>query len=104
RFMRFQNRLRIITGPNAAPNPAHAFATKPRMVLLGFQASTMATSETNKTEIRPIVTNSLSLAFRRRKALYKSSVNELEVTRSCDEIVLIIAARMAANKIPVING
>ena len=40
--MRFQNREKSISGPNAAPKPAHAKAVIPKMVELAFQAMTMA--------------------------------------------------------------
>ncbi len=41
--MRFQNRLSSISGPKAAPKPAHANDVMPKMVELEFQAIAMAT-------------------------------------------------------------
>ena len=41
--MRFQNRHRSISGPKAAPKPAHANDVMPKIVELEFQAIAMAT-------------------------------------------------------------
>ena len=74
------------------------------MVLFGFMESKMAITATINTDKRPVMTNSLSLASRLKKARYKSSVMALAVTRSCDEMELIIAAKIADSKKPVISG
>lgn len=60
--------------------------------------------ETAKTESRPKKTSSLSDAERLNSVLYKSSVRELDVTSSWEEIVLITAAKIAEIKNPVIRG
>ena len=56
--MRFQNNERMISGPNAAPKPAHAYATKPRTLDSGFEARAIARRAMSNTIKRPIQTNS----------------------------------------------
>lgn len=74
------------------------------MVLFGFNDKSTAITAMTKTDKRPIMTNSLSEAFRLKNDRYKSSVTALAVTKSCEEIELMMAAKIADNKNPVING
>ena len=83
-FIRFQYKLNRIAGPNAEPNPAHAYPTKSRMVSFGVKDNEMATIETSRTVKRPIQTSCLSVASRLKNI---SSVNALDVTRSWEEMV-----------------
>ena len=48
--------------------------------------------------------NTLSFFSLSKNSLYTSLVRELDTTNSCDEIVLIIAAKIAANRKPETNG
>src|SRR5699024_7957056 len=89
---------------NEAPNPAHAKETSYKIVTVFPQAKPNAMRDTNRTEIRPRSTYVLSLASLLIIALYKSSISADEVTINCEEIVLITAAKIAANIIPAING
>src|SRR5690625_941105 len=91
-------------GPNAAPNPAQAKETNFKMVFVLPQAKNNATIDTASTTILPKNTYCLSDAFVLNTALYKSSINADDVTINCDDIVLITAAKTAANIIPAING
>ena len=63
RLERFQNSANSITAPKVAPNPAHAFSTRPKTVLFGFNAISIAIIETPITVRRLTIINSLSLAF-----------------------------------------
>ena len=63
-FIRFQYKLNRMAGPNAEPNPAHAYPTKSRMVSFGVKDNEMATIETSRTVKRPIQTSCLSVASR----------------------------------------
>src|SRR5690625_293155 len=87
-------------GPNAAPNPAQAKETNFKMVFVLPQAKNNATIDTASTAILPKNTYCLSDAFVLNTALYKSSINADDVTINCDDIVLITAAKTAANIIP----
>src|SRR6185312_5295673 len=51
-----QNRDRMMVGPNEAPKPAQAKATRPRMVSLRAHARMPATRETASTPNRPSIT------------------------------------------------
>lgn len=70
----------MISGPKADPKPAHAYPTRSRIVSFFSHEIINAITETSNTDNLPIVTNSLSVAERRKNVLYKSSVNELDVT------------------------
>ena len=67
--IRFQNKESMMSGPNAAPKPAQAYATSPRTLASGFPAIQMARTETNRTIRRPTQTNSFCEAFLRKNAL-----------------------------------
>src|SRR5699024_6102692 len=60
RVIPFQCRDSTTRGPNAAPNPAHAFATMLRITDSSSHAMRMATSATKTTDSLPMRTNSLS--------------------------------------------
>ena len=100
---RRQYRLSSTTGPKVAPNPAQAKATRLRIVSLASHAMAAATTETSITAPRPIqmpTPRPVSL----RKTLYRSSTSADDDTSSCDEIVDMIAARIAAIMNPAISG
>lgn len=94
----------MTNGPNEDPNPAHAYPTSPRIVSFCSQERMSAMTDMVSTESLPRKTSSLSEAERRKKVLYISSVKELAVTKSCEEIVLMMAASIAEIKKPVISG
>ena len=107
RVKSFQYKEQSTKGLNAAPKPAQALPTKFSIVSFGCQAIVIATIATSKTDKRPIKTNSFwcdDALSEPLISLQKSSVKELDVTSNCEEIVLIIAARMAANKNPPTSG
>src|SRR5699024_2821356 len=106
---RFQNRVSSTIGPNEAPNPAQANATRSRMLFDGEIASTTAMMAMTSTPRRPSRTQVLSLSVRldpERSAtiLNRSSIRAEDVTTSCEEIVDMIAARTAASTRPAMNG
>src|SRR5699024_1547002 len=107
RLKPFQYKLNSTRGPNADPKPAQALPTRFRIVSFGVHAIIIDAIATTITDRRPTSTNSFSCflaASSTRNNFSKSSVNELEVTNNCDDIVLIIAAKMAASKNPPTSG
>src|SRR5690606_38823165 len=96
---RRQNSDSRMIGPKAAPKPAQAKATSPRMLERGSTASRAATTATASTPTRPMRTccvTERSLP----KILYRSSTSADEQTISCDDTVDMIAASTAASTRP----
>ncbi|SIJ40038.1 Uncharacterised protein [Mycobacteroides abscessus subsp. abscessus] len=105
----FQNRVSRTIGPNEAPKPAHAKATRSRMLFDGEIASRTAMTATMRMPRRPSSTYVLSWRVRVDPArfatiLKRSSTSAEEVTTSCEEIVDMIAASTAARTSPAMNG
>ena len=63
RVVRFQNSENSMTGPKAAPNPAHAKDTISKIELSGFHAIKMEIIAITTTVAREIIITVLSLAF-----------------------------------------
>src|SRR5699024_1673891 len=78
----FQTRERIINGPKAAPNPAQALPTRPKILSLGFNDKTKDKIATINTDIRLMRSMALGVAYFLKKVLKISSVIELEVTNN----------------------
>ena len=103
---RLQNRVSSTTGPNAEPNPPHAFSTisiiacAPEPLL---DAMKYAITATMSTMIRPTHMISLSEASFLNIGLYISDVNELDATSSCESAVDIDAAIIADSRNPAIS-
>lgn len=70
----FQYKDKSTSGPNAAPKPAHALPTRPKMVSLGDQAIQIETIATMMTDNRPTKTNSfhVPLQLPHHELIYKS--------------------------------
>ena len=103
-FSRFQYNMNNTAGPNAEPKPAHAKPTKSRIELLGFTANNPATTDTTITAVRDrlIITSWLGCFF--FTILKISSISDVDDTKSCDEIVDMIAANTAVKIRPPISG
>src|SRR5699024_3726399 len=99
-----QYKVSRIAGTDEAPNHAHANPTRSRIVSFFVHAKIKAAIATTKIETLPNNTYLFSDASVLTTALYKSSTRAEEVTMSCEEMVLIIAARTAASTIPAMNG
>ncbi len=98
--MRFQNSENNITGPKAAPNPAHANETTSNTELFGLSAiiaPIIAITTTVALETHII---SLLSAFLRTKPLKKFCDTLDDATSSCESEVDIVAARMPARITP----
>ena len=63
--VRFQKRLKSISGPKVAPNPAQAKLTMVKMTLFSSRAMTMATTAMRRRVSRETRRTSLSEAFLR---------------------------------------
>ena len=65
RVVLFQNRLKSISGPNVAPNPAQAKLTIVNMTLFSSKAMTIATTAIRSSVSLETFSTSLSEAFLR---------------------------------------
>ena len=104
RFIRFQNRARIITGPKAAPKPAQAKDTMRKTELLGFQARRMPTMAMPTTVSRAAVMEAFWLSFTRKKSWTRSWETPEAAVRSWESAVDMVQARMPAMTMPAIRA
>ena len=89
-----------MVGPKEAPKAPHAFSTISMIACAPLPlelAITKAISERTGTSTRSTNRVSFSVAFLRKKGLYKSAVKELEATNNWESAVEIEAAIIAAS-------
>ncbi len=98
-----QNSDSRMMGPKAAPKPAQAKATRPRIFERGSIASSAATTATASTPRRPSMTWACADRFL-PKILYRSSTSAEEHTSNWEETVDMIAASTAASTRPAMKG
>ena len=103
-FKRRQYREATTSGPNALPKPAHANATNPRIEFDGLIDSKAAMMATPTTAVRDRLISTWSESLRLVTIMYKSSINALDVTSNCDEIVDMMAANTAVSTNPATSG
>ena len=94
KFTRLQNRLNSISGPKAAPKPAHANETMRNTELLESQAMTTPTTAITRRLRRAISRRCLSLSFSPKKSPRISCDTEEEAARSCESAVDMVEAMM----------
>ena len=99
---RFQNRLSMMAGPNAAPNTPQALDTRLMMEpASGSAAMSSATTAMASTTMRPAQSISLSLALSlRTTGLYTSLANAEAAARSWLSAVDMDAASTAESRMP----
>mgnify|MGYP001648421798 CR=1 FL=1 len=92
-------------GPKEAPNAPHAFSTISIMACAPLPlelAIRKAIADSISTRMRLTISVSFSVAFLRKKGLYRSAVKELDATNSWESAVEMEAAMMAASSRPQI--
>ena len=103
-FDLFQKSARIITGPNVAPNPAHAKLTIWKTELFGFQASTTPITPIRQSASLEIVISFFSGSFAWKHFTRISEVIEDDAQRSCESAVDIVDARIPESTTPAITA
>ena len=103
-FVRFQNKANNTTGPNTAPNPAHAKDTMLNTELSGLRAMITATTAIKSNVTRSATILSFLSAFFFRIFPRRSEDTAEEAARSCESAVDITAARIPQINNPAING
>ena len=105
KFSRFQKRLRIMTGPNAAPNTPHALETRSMMEPApGSIARIRASRAMIRTTRRLVqIISSFVAWFLRIRGLYTSLEKEDAAESSWLSAVDMDAARIAESRMPEIT-
>ncbi len=101
---RFQKRAASITGPNAAPKPAHANDTIPNTELLGSQAITTPRIAITISTDLAISMDCFSERLILNTPLRKFSDILEDAARSCESDVDMVHARMPAKMIPATSA
>ena len=94
-----------MVGPKEAPKAPQAFSTMSMMAWAPLPlelAMKKAITDSASTRTRPTISVSFSVAFLRKKGLYRSAVKELDATSSWESAVEMEAAMMAASSRPQI--
>ena len=92
-----------MVGPKEAPKAPHAFSTISMIACAPLPLElAIAKAISERTSTRPTNRVSFSVAFLRKKGLYRSAVKELEATNNWESAVEIEAAIIAASSSPQI--
>src|SRR5699024_7150094 len=100
----FQNKDKRIIGPKEAPNPAQAYPTRSKTVLSGLVPIGAAHNAITILAIQAGHTNALFVEFLHKNPVSNSSATADEETSDCESIVVIMAQRIAARRIPATIG
>ena len=104
RFVLFQNNANSVNGPNAPPNPAHAFSTNPKTELFSSIAIKIPINA-----ITIVVILEINSTFSSDISFLNNPWNKFldtqdDAINSCESDVLIVAARIPERMIPAINN
>ena len=100
KFVRFQKSEKSITGPNAAPNPAHANDTMVNTELFGFHAMATATRAMDSTVSLAARMDCFVSIFTLNTSCSKFCETPDAAVRSCESAVDIVHAKIPANTSP----
>ena len=103
-FARFQKSEKSITGPNAAPKPAHANETTRNTELLGSHASTMPISAMPMTVARAASIVVRWFILMPNECCMRSCDTLDAAAKSCESAVDIVAARMPERMMPAMTA
>ena len=103
-FARFQKSEKSITGPNAAPKPAHANETTRNTELLGAHASTMPIRAMPMTVARAANIVVRWFIFMPNECCMRSCDTLDAAAKSCESAVDIVAARMPERMMPAMTA
>ena len=92
--VRFQYRLKSVSGPNEAPRPAQAYETTLKMIESSLQATAMPKSRTQASVMRLTMSTWLSVASFLKTPRKMFSATDEPVISRYDEALDIEAARM----------
>src|SRR5699024_9087294 len=99
-----QNSASTILGTKEEPSPAQAYSTSSSTPISGSVAISTATNAMSNVAIRPTQTNSFADSSFLNNARYISSATAEDETSNWESIVLIMADKIPANKIPATIG
>jgi len=100
---RLQKRANSITGPKAAPKPAHANEIMTKIELSGSLAMNAAMAAITITADLAIIMPVFSESLMSKHSFMRFSVTLEEATRSCESEVDMVAARMPERTTPAIK-